>query len=114
MALDDVSAAPRDVRTCPLHEIDAFDPALLQDPHPYYARLRAEAPVFRDPKTGIVSVSTYDLIMEVNRQPLVFSNDFAEALRAGAAHAPDPEEVAILAEGVAVANTMLTADPPAH
>jgi cytochrome P450 len=114
MTLDDVSAAPPDVRACPLHEIDAFDPGLLQDPHPYYARLRAEAPVFRDPKTGIVSVSTYDLIMEVNRQPLVFSNDFADALRAGAAHAPDPEEVAILAKGVAVANTMLTADPPAH
>ena len=39
--------------------------------------------MFRDPNTGIVSVSTYDLIMEVNRQPLVFSNDFGAAIRSG-------------------------------
>jgi cytochrome P450 len=98
----------------PLAEIDAFDPAILKDPHDYFTRLRAEAPVFRDPKTGIVSVSTYDLIMEVNRQPLVFSNDFGAALRSGSAGAVDPEEAAIAAEGIIVANTMLTADPPAH
>ena len=102
-----------DVRTCPLGEINAFDPAILNDPYPYFSRLRDEAPVFRDPKTGIVSVSTYDLIMEVNRQPMVFSNDFGAQLRSGAAP-PDAEEIAILKDGWDVPNTMLTADPPAH
>ena len=103
-----------DIARCPLSEINASDPAALADPFDYFQRLRDEAPVFRDPKTGIVSVSTYDLIMEVNRQPLVFSSNFGEALRSGSAGAVDLEEVAIAETGVRVANTMLTADPPAH
>jgi len=104
----------QDPAKCPLAEINAFDPALLQDPYPYFSRLRAEAPVFRDPKTNIVSVSTYDLIQKVNTQPRLFSNDFSEQLRSGSATAMDPDELAILSEGVLVKNTMLTADPPAH
>jgi cytochrome P450 len=113
MPHDDM-AAVSDQAHCPLAEINAFDPAVLAEPYAYFERLRREAPVFRDPKTGIVSVSTYDLIMEVNRQPLVFSNDFSTALRAGSTGAADPEELAIAATGLQVANTMLTADPPAH
>ncbi|HVN02422.1 MAG TPA: cytochrome P450 [Caulobacteraceae bacterium] len=112
MAHDDASAL--DIRTCPLSQINAFDPDLLQDPYPYFERLRAEAPVYRDPNTGIVSVSTYDLIMEVNRQPQVFSSDFSTALRSGSTQAVDKDELAILEKGWTVANTMLTADPPAH
>ena len=114
MAHDDASAAHPDVRTCPLHQINAFDPELIQDPYPYFERLRAEAPVYRDPATGVVQVSTYDLVMEVNRQPHVFSSDFSTQLRSGAVAGIDPDEAAILAEGWPVANTMLTADPPAH
>jgi cytochrome P450 len=98
----------------PLDQIDPFDPEVLQDPHGYYRRLREQAPVFRHPATGVVSVATFDLIMEVNRQPLVFSNDFGAALRAGSTGAGDPEEIAILSAGVMVENTMLTADPPLH
>ena len=113
MAHDDASPIT-DIRTCPLAEINAFDPAILNDPFPYFARLREEAPVFRDPKTGIVSVSTYDLIMEVNRQPGIFSNDFGSQLQSGSGAAPDAEEVAIGSKGWAVPPTMLTADPPAH
>jgi cytochrome P450 len=112
MAHDDTSPLTN-IGACPLAEINAFDPAILDDPYPYFARLRAEAPVFRDPKTGIVSVSTYDLIMEVNRQPGVFSNDFGAQLRGGGG-APDPEEVAIASGGYDVPSTMLTADPPVH
>ena len=97
----------------PLADFNLFDPDLLQDPHAYYRRLRNEAPVFRDPKTGIIAVSTYELIMEVNRQPLVFSNNFGGKMR-GAAGEQDAEEAAIMADGIAVANTMLTADPPTH
>ncbi|HWA63311.1 MAG TPA: cytochrome P450 [Caulobacteraceae bacterium] len=113
MAHDDHPGA-LDVRTCPLEKINAFDPELLQDPYPYFARLRSEAPVYRDPVTGVVSVATYDLVMEVNRQPLVFSNDFSTQLRSGSTQGIDQDELAILSEGWPVANTMLTADPPAH
>ena len=121
MARDDASCSSHaalelkpDPATCPLADIDAFDPELLQDPYPYFSRLRSEAPVFRDPRTGIVSVSTYALIMEVNRQPLFFSNDFSAQLRSGSTKGVDPDEAAIASQGWQVANTMLTADPPAH
>ena len=115
MPADDAAPpAKLDIAHCPLAEINAFDPEILNDPYVYFRRLREEAPVFRDPKTGIVSVSTYDLIMEANRQPLVFSNRFGAALRAGAVNGMDAEEMAILASGVAPIDTMLTADPPEH
>ena len=103
-----------DVLSCPLHEVDTFDHGFLQDPHPFYERLRNEAPVFRDPKNNIVYVSTYDLIREVNSKPKLFSNNFATQLRAGARKEQDPEEIAIVSQGWSVANTMLTADPPDH
>ena len=114
MAHDDAGTAPKlDMATCPLAEVNIFDPDLLQDPHLYYRRLRTEAPVFRDPKTGIVSVATYDLIMEVNRQPLMFSNNFGGQMR-GSMGQMDAEEAQVASEGIQVANTMLTADPPVH
>ena len=108
------AATKPDISKCPLAEINAFGPDILQDPYPYFARLRAEAPVYRDPNTGIVSVSTYDLIMKVNTQPRIFSNDFSAQLRSGSTGDIDPDEMEILKEGVPVVSTMLTADPPVH
>ena len=105
---------PANILSCPLHEVDTFDDAFLQNPHPFYERLRKEAPVFRDPKNNIVYVSTYDLIREVNSKPRLFSNNFAKQLRAGGGTELDPEEIAIVSQGWSVANTMLTADPPDH
>ena len=97
-----------------LESIDATSPDTLANPYPYYARLRSEAPVFRDPKTGIVSVSSYALVLEVNKRPKVFSSDFAALLGSGGAGKLDPEETAILAQGLERRDTMLTADPPEH
>ncbi|MEO0981293.1 MAG: cytochrome P450 [Pseudomonadota bacterium] len=98
----------------PIEDVDTFDAGFLQDPYPFYARTRAEAPVYRDPKSGVVMVATYDLIREVNAKPRVFSNKFGERLRAGGINAPDAEEVAIMSEGWKTVDTMLTADPPEH
>lgn len=97
-----------------LESIDATSPDTLANPYPYYARLRSEAPVFRDPKTGIVSVSSYALVLEVNKRPKVFSSDFATLLGSGGAGRLDAEETAILAEGLERRDTLLTADPPEH
>jgi cytochrome P450 len=97
-----------------LEQIDATSPGNLKDPYPYYDRLRHEAPVFRDPKTGIVSVSTYDLAFEVNKRPKQFSSNFATLLGSGGAGSLSAEEEAILAEGLRPCDTLLTADPPFH
>lgn len=111
---DATEIARPDPLTSPLHEVDTFDAGFLQDPYPFYARLRAEAPVYRDPKSNVVFVSTYDLVREVNSKPKIFSSNFSAQLRAGGVNAPSPEEIAIAEEGWPVANTMLTADPPEH
>lgn len=103
-----------EVLDIPLEQIDANDPAILQDPHAFYARLREEAPVFRDPKTGIVSVSSYALVLEVNKRPKSFSSMFAHLLLSGGVGTLEPEEEAIMAAGLPWRDTLLTADPPAH
>ena len=97
----------------PLADINIFDPDLLQDPHAYYRRLRQEAPVFRDPKSGIVAVATFDLIMEVNRQPMVFSNNFGGQMR-GSIGEFDAEEAAVMADGIGGEHGVGHRDPVSH
>ncbi len=110
----DTGTTAKDIRSCPLHEINWFDGEFLQNPFPAYERLRHEAPVWRDPKSGVVFVSDHAHILEVNAQPKVFSNKFGERLRSGSPNAMDPEELKILMQGIPVVDTMLTADPPRH
>lgn len=114
MADDLGDALKLDPTRCPLDDIDSMDKAMLAgDPHPYFARLRREAPVYRDPRWGFWSVATYDLIHEVLRTPAIFSSDMSGQY-ATAISQIDPEELSILAQGVPQVHTMLTADPPAH
>lgn len=103
-----------DVATAPLDAINSLDMAILQDPHPYLERLRTEAPVYRDPHTGFVSVATYDLIRAVCAQPNRFSNRFSEVLRKGALQEIDPEEQEAQRALIPAVETLLTADPPVH
>lgn len=103
-----------DVLTCPIEHVNTFDPEFLQDPYPFYERMRREAPVYRDPNSGIVSISTDEYIREANLQPKIFSNDFSSLLRSGSANTTSDEELEIMSEGVPVVDTMLTADPPTH
>ena len=97
-----------------LDDIDYFSPAFLMDPEAGNRRLRETAPVWRDPRSGAVFVSTFDAIMQVNSQPLVFSSKVAAQLQSGSTAPPDPDEIAILKQGVRPPNTLITADPPAH
>ncbi|MFZ4072321.1 MAG: cytochrome P450, partial [Caulobacterales bacterium] len=98
----------------PLDQINSFDMQILQDPHPYFERLRAEAPVYRDPNSGFVSIATYDLVTQVCAQPMVYSNQFGEVLRKGARKDLDAQELEAARRILPVANTLLTADPPEH
>src|SRR5580658_2569609 len=102
---DTVRADPS-VATVPLEAIDPNQPALLREPYAYFERLRNEAPVFRHPRTGVVSVSTYELVLEVNKKPRIYSSGMAHLLKSGGAGAIDPEEAAIMAQGEPWVNTM--------
>lgn len=96
----------------PLAEIHPFEPQVLEEPYAYYQKLRREAPVYRDPHTDLVFVSSHERILEVLRQPECFSSQFGAGL--GGGQAANPELREIMAEGYPAVDTMLTADPPEH
>lgn len=93
-----------------------FDPDVVEDPHGYYAQLRAMDPVHELPGTNTFLVTRMDLIHEVVAKPTVYSsisgqflhhqvNDGAPGLRS-----PSPA-----AETDSAMNGVLaTADPPDH
>ena len=76
--------------------IDLVDGAFWgRDPHEELAWLRANAPVWKDPRHGVWGVATYDLVKQVSTQPKVFSS--AQGIRPDHAAVPsmidsdDPE-----------------------
>jgi cytochrome P450 len=93
-----------------------FDPAVVQDPHGYYAELRAGDPVHEVPGTGTFLVTRMDLIHEVVADPTTFSSTNGEFLhhraKDGAPGLRGPGgDLDIAAVGTAV---LATADPPDH
>ncbi|HET6948910.1 MAG TPA: cytochrome P450 [Acidimicrobiales bacterium] len=77
--------------------IDLVDAAFwARNPHPELAWLRANAPVWRDPRTGVWGVATYDLVKHVSTHPELFSS--AGGIRPD--HGPSP--------------MMIDMDDPAH
>ena len=93
-----------------------FDPAVLEAPWDYFRQLRAEAPVFRDPFTGVFHIATYERVLEVLRDPVAYSNRFAPAMGGAtlAELASDPQLTALAEKAYPGVDTLLTADPPEH
>jgi cytochrome P450 len=56
------------------HDYNPFAPPLLDDPYPYYARLRQEAPVTFAPGFHLWLVSRYQDVMTVLKDPRRFSS----------------------------------------
>lgn len=61
---------------CPasLEEATLADIEVLECPYPTYSLLREQAPVFRDPRTGVFVVTRYELLREIATDPARFSN----------------------------------------
>ncbi|MGN0101121.1 MAG: cytochrome P450 [Dietzia sp.] len=57
-----------------------YDYAVHKDPYPYYARLRAEAPVYHNPELGFWALSRHADVREAFRAPEVFSNAMGVSL----------------------------------
>ena len=52
-----------------------FDPlAAHQDPYPVYRRLREEAPIHYNPERRVFSVTRFDDVMHVLKNPEIFSS----------------------------------------
>jgi cytochrome P450 len=106
--------------TDPLEQFDPFTDDVQQNPYPWYARMRSEAPVLRLPADAlgrpgdhIYCVSTYELVSRVLSDWRTFSSRFGSPGGSAPAHLI-PELKAIQAEGWPNPATMLTEDPPAH
>lgn len=88
---------------------DPFDPAFRADPYPFYDRLRAEAPAWRN-ALGTVVLTRYDDVARTLR-----SNDFSRDVEANATPTDDPvtkRRRERRANGSA--KTILNLDPPDH
>ncbi len=106
-------ATELDINSIPLEEIDVSDPTIYENEcwQPYFARLRAEAPVhyLADSNVGAFwSVSTHDLIKQVDTNHQVFSSEV------GGIAIPDrPTDEEMQDTDVEIEN-FIAMDPPGH
>jgi cytochrome P450 len=97
--------------TCPLDQLLPMHPELLKCPYAMNQRLQREAPVFRDPASGIYFISRYQDVVAMAMDHETFSS----VLPGGGTRSvssDDPEIAAIMAQGYPNVSTMLTQDPP--
>jgi cytochrome P450 len=88
---------------------DPFAPEMQQDPFPWYAALRRNAPVWKHPASGIVFVSRHVHVSKVLADPHTYSSRVASR---PSAREVDARVRAILDEGFPAVPTLLTEDPP--
>jgi cytochrome P450 len=86
-----------------------LDPEVIDDPSPFYDRLRTEAPVWEVPGTGVFTVSTFDLLAEATGRVDDFSSNIKCLLYRDDAGLP-----CRLPFGDAGVQVLGVADPPAH
>lgn len=86
-------------------------PAVQADPYPYYAMLRADAPVYFNEKLGWYIVSRYEDVVASAKNPAVFSSARAvvRSERLDEAEKVAPHALRSFRRGV-----LISEDPPAH
>ncbi len=96
-----------------LADMPLFDTATLKCPYHYDKTLREEAPVYRDPDSGVYVVSSYALVREAHKNDAVFSNEFTLAL--GSAQELEDDVRAAMKKTYDLGKgTLLTVDDPDH
>ncbi|WIW89529.1 cytochrome P450 [Sphingobium sp. V4] len=87
--------------------------AVLRNPFPAYKWLRDEAPVYKDPVSGVYVITRYDDIEAIAGDPETFSS--SAQMQVDGAFLADDEAGRILREHAAPhVDTLQSADPPAH
>ncbi|MFI7004250.1 cytochrome P450 [Nocardia sp. NPDC050175] len=94
-----------------LDAIDLFEPSVLDDPYPFYARLRTDSPVYRVADTDFFLVSRWDLVVEATSRVTDFSSNLTGAL----VRQPDGSSAVFgLDDRGAAVHVLATGDDPAH
>jgi cytochrome P450 len=99
------------VGRCPVHEITPMHPDVLRCPAVMNQRLRDEAPVFKDPATGMFFISRYKDVVAMARDHVTYSSVMPGAT-SRAVNTDDTEVIGLMEEGYPNVPTMLTQDPP--
>jgi cytochrome P450 len=86
-----------------------LDPAVIDDPYPFYRDLQARAPVWEIPGTGIFTVATAGLVTEAAGRTEDFSSNTRCLL-----YRDDAGQPCRLSFGDAASQALATADPPVH
>jgi cytochrome P450 len=107
---------------------EPFSEAVREDPYPYYAALRDEAPVYWAEGAQAWCVSRYDDVQFVLRSPELFSSDAMRTMLMGARPGVNPlEDPEVMARALALTQALafpleeliggrqlLSEDPPRH
>jgi cytochrome P450 family 144 len=86
-----------------------LDPSVIENPYPFYRRLREEAPVWRVPGTDIFVVTSFDLLVEAAGRVEDFSSNMNFLL-----YRDDRGLPCRLSFGETGSYVLATADPPHH
>jgi cytochrome P450 family 144 len=85
-----------------------LDPAVMDDPYPFYAQLRAQAPVWQAGPQDIFTVTSFDLLAEAARRIEDFSSVMTALLYKG-------DDGLLAKMDMALGDpTLAVADPPEH
>ena len=90
---------------------DPFAPEMQQNPFPWYAALRENAPVWKHPGSGIVFVSRHSNVSQILADTTTYSSRFASQPTMGGSEV-NRQVAAIMDGGFPRVSTMLTEDPP--
>ena len=96
-----------------LADMPLFDDVTLRCPYHFDRTLRASAPVYRDPQSGVYIIATYELVREAHRKVEVFSNEFTLA-RGNQAKLDADIDAALGGTYDLGRGTLLTVDDPDH
>jgi cytochrome P450 family 144 len=86
-----------------------LDPKVIDDPYPFYRQLRAQAPVWEIPGSGLFTVSTFELVAEATGRVADFSSNIRCLLYRDGTDRP-----CRFSFGDAGTQALATADPPMH
>ncbi|MET9301238.1 cytochrome P450 [Micromonospora aurantiaca] len=91
---------------------DPFDPAVLADPYPAYARLRDHDPVSYLPEYDVWMVTRYDDVVAIARDPARFSSKIG--MSPDFAVAGGPQTGVSYRIGAPSVRVLIATDPPEH
>jgi cytochrome P450 len=94
--------------------VSLADLAIYQNPYPFYEKLVAEAPIYRDPVLGLYLATGFEAIKEITEDHHRFSSVPEGHIMAIYSDHPDVLALYKAAGAYPPINTLVTTDPPEH